>query len=459
MPTNYRFGGGAAETVLSPIVLVATILAVVLIFLMPRRFVVLPFLFICFLVPATQSLVVGGVHVFVARIAVLAAFSRFAAAKVTMKESLLAGGLNMIDKVFLCWALSRCAAFMILYGHTDAAVNQFGFLWDSLGGYFVLRFAIRDEDDIRIATKAFGLIAIMIAVSMVNEKLSKSNIFGLIGGRSVPDIRDGKVRSQGPFAHAILAGVFGATLLPLFLRLYSIGKERLLAAAGIVATAAIVITSASSTPLGAYAAGIIGMCFWPFRRIMRGIRWGIVFAILLLASFMKAPVWFLLARIDFVGGSSGYHRAMLIDQCIRRFGDWWLLGVSNNQNWGWDMWDVQNEFIVQALQGGLVALVLFVLLLTRSFGRLGNARRLVETDRRQAWLQWTLGAVMLAHVVAFFGADYFDQTKFWWFASLAIIGAATAPLLATKKRTPEADSIPSAAETAADPAFAFFQER
>jgi len=36
-PDNLRFGGGASETVLHPIVLVAMLIAIALIFLLPRK--------------------------------------------------------------------------------------------------------------------------------------------------------------------------------------------------------------------------------------------------------------------------------------------------------------------------------------------------------------------------------------------------------------------------------------
>jgi hypothetical protein len=162
------------------------------------------------------------------------------------------------------------------------------------------------------------------------------------------------------------------------------------------------------------------------------IRWGILVALLFLSLVMKAPVWFLLARVDLVGGSSSYHRAMLMDQTIRHFGDWWLLGARNNQEWGWDMWDIQNEFIVQAFAGGLLALVLFIALVSKTLGRIGRARKAAES-RRQAWSLWLLGALMLSHVFAFFGADYFDQSRFWWYASLAIVSAATGPALVKRR--------------------------
>jgi hypothetical protein len=434
MSDRYRFGGGAAETALSPVVLVAMIVGILLIFLLPRKFLIVPLLLIIFLVPLNQTLVLGGVHLFVARIVILFGVARLFTATFTSKGGVLAGGFNTIDKVFLCWALSQALAFMLLYGQTDAVVNQFGFLWDSLGGYFLLRFAIHNEEDIRRTTKVFALFAIVVAFCMLNEQRSMTNVFGLIGGRTIPDIREGRLRSQGPFAHSILAGVFGATILPLFLRLWSTKKDRLVTVAGILGATAMVITSGSSTPLGAYVAGILGLCLWPIRRNMRALRWGLVLAIVALALVMKAPVWFLLARVDFVGGSSSYHRALLVDQCIQRFGDWWLLGASNNQSWGWDMWDVQNYFVAQALRGGLAAFVLFIMIVSRAFGRLGKARKRVEANRQQEWLMWTLGSVIFANVVAFFGADYFDQTRFWWYASLAMVSAATSPLLTNKKK-------------------------
>ena len=442
MSENHRFGGGAAESSLSPVVLVALLVAVVLIFLLPRRFLVVPFLSVAFLVPIGQTLVVGGVHLFVARIVILAGLSRLVTAKFSGTGSLFAGGFNSIDKVFACWAVAQALAFMILYNQTAAIVNQLGFLWDSLGGYFLLRFAIHDEEDIRRATKVFAVIALIAAVAMVNEQWTRSNVFGFIGGISRPDIRDGKVRSQGPFSHAILAGVYAATIVPLFLRLWSSKKDRLFALVGILGAITMVIACGSSTPLGACVAAIGALCLWPLRRNMRTLRWGLVVTVLGLALVMKAPVWFILAHIDLVGGSSSYHRALLVDTCIRRFGDWWLLGASNNDKWGWDMWDVQNEFVAQALRGGLTSLVLFIMIVSRAFGRLGIARKSVETNRPNAWLMWTLGAVILGHVVAFFGADYFDQTKYWWYASLAIVSAATAPLL-TKSKKPMAVELSS----------------
>ena len=100
----------------------------------------------------------------------------------------------------------------------------------------------------------------------------------------------------GTFQSPILAGSFGAALMPFFIALYR--DNRLLAALGIVASATVVITSASSGPLGACIFGIVAVAMWPLRRYTRAIRWGIGITLLTLNLVMASPVWFLMARVD-----------------------------------------------------------------------------------------------------------------------------------------------------------------
>jgi hypothetical protein len=186
------------------------------------------------------------------------------------------------------------------------------------------------------------------------------------------------------------------------------------------------ITSHSSTPQMAYMVGIVGLVFWPARKHMRLFRWGLVSVLVVAHLVMKAPVWGLINRLDLTGSSSSYHRFMLMDNCIRHFTDWWLLGYRYYDQWGFDMWDLSNQYVAYALRGGLATLVVFILVISRSFGRLGSARKLAEGNLNQEWFFWCLGSTMLSHVIGYFGIGYFDQMQFAWYALLAIICAATA---------------------------------
>jgi hypothetical protein len=153
---------------------------------------------------------------------------------------------------------------------------------------------------------------------------------------------------------------------------------------------------------------------------------------------MKAPVWFLIARVDIVGGSSGYHRAMLVNDFITHFRDWWLVGTAENAQWGFTMWDLCNQFVSEGELGGLATFACFVAMIVLAFSTIGKARKSVEGDREKEWYFWLLGATLLSHVTAFFGVSYFDQTRVLWFATLAFVVTATAPYLAVKSVLKEA---------------------
>jgi len=214
---------------------------------------------------------------------------------------------------FRCAFFCQAFGFVFQFLQSQAIINQIGFLLDFLAAYFLLRSLIQDEADMHRVIKSFAFIAAIVAVAMVIEQLKMINIFGLLGGvRSVPEIRE--VNSFTRRLPAFdLGGHVAATLVPLFFLLWKNGKAKLIAAIGMLGASIMTVTAWSSTPLLACAAGLLGVSLWPIRTRMRFMRWGVVFALIGLQLVMKAPFWFLIAHIDLTGGSSGYHRAMLVD--------------------------------------------------------------------------------------------------------------------------------------------------
>jgi hypothetical protein len=322
-------------------------------------------------------------------------------------------------------------AFLLLYQVAGALVNQIGVIWDGVGGYVLMRLLIQDEEDVNRTIKILAMVAMTLAVTMLYEKLTQINLYGLIAGTHlVPEVRNGSVRAQGPFHHAILAGTFGATLLPLFYWLYKSGRSKLLGVVGMFASTVITVSAASSTPISAYLGGIVAISFWPLRNMLRVVRWGIVVGLFCVNLVMHAPIWWALEHIDFAGGSAGEHRAELIDNFVNHFGDWWLIGTKDNASWGFEMWDVSNQYIFSGWTGGVLGFGMFVAILTICFKRVGLARKAAEGTGTREWYFWLLGAALFSHAVAFFGISYFDQTRFAWHALLSAIIVATAPALA-----------------------------
>jgi hypothetical protein len=114
------------------------------------------------------------------------------------------------------------------------------------------------------------------------------------------------------------------------------------------------------------------------------------------------------------------------------------------------MWDAQNMYVSVGEAGGLLAFIFFILVISRSFSRLGIARRRAET-KNQEWFIWFLGAALFAHVVAFLGVNYFDQVRIAWYAVIAMICAYTAPLLRTASSQKTDTNVPV---TEREPVFA-----
>lgn len=444
-PQHLRFGGGAAHTVLNPFILILVLIVGVVVLIRPRAKTIAPFLATCILLPIDQVLVIGGLHFPMLRVLALFGIARLVKDKISAKSRIFSGGINKLDIAMILFSVFTAIAGVLLFQEMGALIFQLGNIYTAFGLYFFLRFLIRDKDDIVTMIRTLAYVAMFISVIMTWEIITGHNPYALLNGFRASFYatlmeRDDRFRASGCFGHPILAGTFGAIILPLFVLLWREGKKnRKIATLGILAATVITLTSNSSTPILAYAAGVFALCMWPLRKQMRLLRWGVVIAVISLHIVMKAPVWHLISRIDVSGGSSSYHRYMLVDQCIRHFSDWWLIGVKSTGDWGWDMWDTANQYVGICDNSGLLPFLLFLAILAYGFKYLGAARKLAESRREQIFL-WGMGSALFANAVAFFGISYWDQTQAVWYALLAAISAAVirpASAKATVKAKPE----------------------
>jgi len=431
LPTNYYFGGGDDATAATPLAVLVLFTAVILILALPRKYAYVPFLVAALLLPLHVVLLIGSLHFNATRILVIAGWVRL-----LISGNRFPGRLQTIDKIILGSALCSAVMYSLLWRDFGAVINRMGFLVTTMGTYFLLRFLVWGQKDLVRVVKALAVVVIVIAPFMVYEQSSAYNAFWLLGAPEITNLRDGQIRAQGPFGHPIVAGTVGATLLPLFAWLFFHGRRtRLLAAAAVIASTLMVLASRSSTPVLTYAATVLALAMWPLRKSLRWVRWGVVTLLLLLQLSMSSPVWFVMNRASGVMGGSGWHRAMLVDNFVRHFFQWWLVGTRANPNWGWSMWDVDNAYVGAGLSGGLLSFVLFIAVLVYGFKVIGHARKRAEKYPREQGLIWVLGAALFANAVAFFGIVYFDQAVVAWYALLAMI--AVVPTFVATRRRPE----------------------
>jgi hypothetical protein len=419
MPTD-------GTTFINPLGLVFTLLMGVLMLVVPRRYALVPVIILTCYMTMGERVMIGGLNFTMIRILLL-----FGWLRLVTRGELHPLKLNPIDKAILFWVASSIVMHTLLWQSSQEFINRLGGAYSTVGTYFLFRYLLRGIDDILRVFRIVAVLLAPLAALMIVEKMTGHNIFAVFGG--VPEstfVRDGVLRCQGPFAHPILAGTFGATSLPLCVALWWQGRAaKVLTVTGIASCLIIILTSGSSGPVLAGLAGLVGLAMWAARQHLRKIRWGIVLSLIVLHLVMKAPVWFIIARIDIFSGSTGYHRAYLIDRAVANFGDWWLVGTKSTAAWAAEddhLFDVTNAYISEGANGGLLTMILFITIIVLCFRAVGSAIRALPGERRTQLALWAVGSSLFAHAVTFFSVSYFDQNFVIWFLLLAIITTSTA---------------------------------
>jgi hypothetical protein len=408
------------QTVIHAAALWTTIIAGLLMQVLPRRWVFLPFLFAAIFIPLQQRIVIGGFDFFMVRILILFGFIR-----VFTRSEWRQFEFNAIDKIIIAYIFFKIITFTILHASGGAFINRLGAAFDTAGNYFLLRCLIRDFEDFVAIAKGLVFLCIPLATAMIIEWTSGRNFFSIFGG--VPEttfMRDGRFRCQGAFLHPILAGTFGASLFPIFIAFWrSEYMSKLWVLIGATASFFIVATSSSSGPALTFLAGIGALSFWPIRAYMRHVRWGIVGMMIVMQIAMKAPIWALINRVKVFGSSTAYHRFWLFDQFVKRFREWFLLGTPSTMHWGMGMFDITNQYVKEGVNGGILTVIMFVAMIVYSFKYMGFAYNAVWFLPSQSIFYWSLGASLFSHVVSFWGVSYFDQILVLWYFLIAMISS------------------------------------
>ncbi len=403
-----------------------TVLMSVVLILVPRRFAFAPLAIISCYITLGQMANFAGLHFYVIRILVLVGWLRL----IVQGELTPRIQLNAIDKSLICWVASSIIAYTFMRGTWDAFINRLGFAYNAIGMFFLFRFLIRDLDDIMVAIKGLAVIIVPLAILMIIEASTGRNIFSIFGGVSEFSMfREGNLRAQGPFTHPIMAGTLGATLAPLFVFLWFRDRSKLIGAIGFVAATVIMSMSHSSGPLLGYFFGILGLLMWAARKQMRVVRWAVVILLVGLHVVMKAPVWALIGRLCNIVGGDGWHRVELINTAVKHFDEWWLVGTKYTIHWlpfsnevEPGMADITNEYILQGVNGGLITLSLFIVMIAISFRSLGGTlQAATEQPLSVRIMVWSMGAALLSHLMSFVSVAYFDQVVVFWYLLLAAI--------------------------------------
>lgn len=411
---------------MNPLAAIFFVICAIALISVPRKWAPVALLVGCCYMTMGQGVEVGPISLPIYRMLLLVGLVR-----VMVKGERLSGDFNTIDKLILWWAAWIVfAGFFHEGGPGSGPIYAAGYAFNLIAVYFLIRIWCTNLTDVTGIIVVTAFLLAPIAAEMVVEKIVKINQFSIFGG--VPHdvvIREGKYRAQGPFRHPILAGTVGAVCLPLFMGIWN--KNRIAGSVGLASGIFMTLASASSGPVMSAMAGIGAVIMWKFRNLTRLARFSAVVAYFALAIVTGEPGYYVMKRIDISGGSTGYHRARLIESAIDHLDEWWLFGTDFTRHWmatgvsfSPNHADITNYYLVFGVTGGLVAMFLVIAILIIAFRWVGIVyRERFDAAPSDSFMIWCLGAGLFAHATTSVSVSYFDQSLVFFWMNVAIISS------------------------------------
>ena len=405
---------------MTPLAMVVTLVGAILLWVLPKRKAAVAFFALALYVTGAQ--IELGINLTILRI-----LSMVGVMRVVAKRENIIGGLQKMDWLVLAWGAVLVVSSVFHNKVGPTLIYRLGIAFDHLSLYFLMRVFVDGIEGFRWVSKATLILLVPLAFLMVVEKTTGHNSFAVLGGVSdVSASRHGKIRAQGPFAHAILGGTVGAVCLPLALVFWR--KSRKIALIGGAAALGVVYASGSSGPIMTALTLMMALGVWKIKSQLKTLRWTAVGVIIALSIVMQDPVYYLIARIDITGGSTGWHRAELIHASITHIGEWWVGGTDYTRHWmptgvEWNTshTDITNHFIKMGVWGGLLLVVLFTAILVMGFTYVGKLLRSGKLTREEKFIAWILGAILFGHTTTFVSVSYYDQSLAFLYFNLASI--------------------------------------
>ncbi len=167
--------------------------------MLPRRWAPLPLLVGACYMTLGQGIELGSFHFPLIRMLIAVGLVR-----VIIRGERLVGRMNSLDWLMMVWAAWALISSLFHKDAFGALVSHLGLVYNACGIYFLLRVFCQSLDDVVMLCRITAILLIPLSIMILFEKMTGHNLFSALGGVSeISEIRDGRIRAQGPFAHSI----------------------------------------------------------------------------------------------------------------------------------------------------------------------------------------------------------------------------------------------------------------
>ena len=240
----------------------------ILVFLLPKKYLLLPYIVAACFVPTDQTILIANMHFTAVRILIAVGVLRM-----FFRGEIISIKWNGFDMLFLGWMIYRSIIYMVMNGNMQAVINRSGMFYDGVGCYWLFRQNVRNWDDLANVFKIFAFTVIAMAPLVALEWKTGQNPFTALGTVTT-EVREGRYRCQASFPHSIILGLFWATIVPIFIGFAAATRKKIFYVA-VGAGAFIVIATASSTPVATLIEVLLLLALYRYRRYGRQMVYGL----------------------------------------------------------------------------------------------------------------------------------------------------------------------------------------
>lgn len=411
----------------------------------PRRLLVEPgilpllLLFYSLLLPTEMRIDIAGQTLFAPRIVALLIMPW-----VIFRTIRKGAPFRFFDFWVFAGSIWMVLSFIIYYDVSTGLVRGGALALDILAPYVIARICITNKTDLRrlLIWMLPGIVAagLVMMVESVSHRLflrpAMAEIFGalplyrdgaVIGTyQSASEIRIGLQRSPGPFSHPILAGLFMASMLPLFATSGLRGWPLWIGiAAGFFA-----IFSVSSAAFLALMLTLGLLAYDWLQRRVEVLNWryftiGGLSLIAAIQIFANSGLFGIIGRFTLNPQTAGY-RQLIWEYGWRSVANHPVIGIgyTDYERSAWMLPTVDNHWLLLAIRHGILTPLCFGIFCVWCIWRLAQlSLRLSETDRR-LYVGMAIALFVLASMA--FTVDMFGSMRFWFYGLLGIAASLVA---------------------------------
>lgn len=358
-----------------------------------------------------------------------------------MLRRLVRGGIRVQLPDYLVFAgtLWMIISFVAYYSFADGFVRGLAIAFDVIAGFIIARLNIRNTTDFLRFLVLIVPGVLLVGLLMMAESVSHSffirplaaDIFGPLAryrdgievglnAQFISEFRLGLMRSGGPFAHSILAGLFMASMLPLFL--YS-GLRKWPLWLGSAAGLCVIFTGSSAAILAVLMSFALLAYDWIQRRVPM-LNWS--YLVILAASafafvqaFSQNGVFSIIVR-NTLNPQTGQFRLLIWEYGIQSIQNNLLFGIGYTDYVRaiWMPPTVDNHWLLLGIRHGVFTPLCLGLACALVIFRLAMISQKQSEIGRRFFVGFAISLFVFA--IMGFTVSFFSSIQYWFFI---LIGA------------------------------------